>query len=135
MTYISYTTFCIVIFTKLGCYHLYFENIEFIKPNIYIENDADVFSLGEGKNLTFTYNVTSYPAADIFWWRLKDHELITSCFSANNLCENHTGPEYITRSKFEVKSVTFPKYNRSYKINATNIKGYEMKTISIQVLG
>ncbi|XP_046852604.1 fibroblast growth factor receptor 1-like isoform X2 [Xenia sp. Carnegie-2017] len=107
---------------------------EFIKPNIYIENDADVFSLGEGKNLTFTYNVTSYPAADIFWWRLKDHELITSCFSANNLCKNHTGPEYITRSKFEVKSVTFPNYNRSYKINATNIKGYEMKTISIQVL-
>ncbi|XP_046854041.1 vascular endothelial growth factor receptor 1-like [Xenia sp. Carnegie-2017] len=108
---------------------------ELARPKIYIENDADAFLLGEGKNLTFTYNVTSYPAAEISWSRLKydgsNYQLLTSCFAHEQHCENHDGQEKITRNKFEVKSVRFPDDSLTYQINASNKKGYEIKKISI----
>ncbi|XP_046852613.1 uncharacterized protein LOC124445863 isoform X2 [Xenia sp. Carnegie-2017] len=111
---------------------------ELARPKIYIENDADEFSLGEGKNLTFTYNVTSYPAADIFWSRLKydgsTYQSLTSCSAHEKHCKNHDGQEKITRNKFEVKSVRFPDDSLTYQINASNIKGNEIKKISIKKL-
>ncbi|XP_046853276.1 mast/stem cell growth factor receptor kita-like isoform X2 [Xenia sp. Carnegie-2017] len=111
---------------------------ELARPKIYIENDADEFSLGEGKNLTFTYNVTSYPAADIFWSRLKydgsNYQLLTRCFAHEKHCKNHDGQEKITRNKFEVKFVRFPDDSLTYQIKAGNVKGNEIKKISIKKL-
>ncbi|XP_046852614.1 uncharacterized protein LOC124445863 isoform X3 [Xenia sp. Carnegie-2017] len=112
---------------------------ELARPKIYIENDADDFSLGEGKNLTFTYNVTSYPAAEISWSRLKydgsNYQLLTRCLALEQHCKNEDGQEKITRNKFEVKSVRFSDDSLTYQINASNIKGNEIKKISIKKLG
>ena len=89
--------------------------------------------------MTFTYNVTSYPAADIIWSRLKydgsNYQLLTRCSANEQHCKNHDGQEKITRNKFEVKSVRFPDDSLTYQINASNIKGNEIKKISIKKLG
>lgn len=109
------------------------------KPTVKIENDAKEFSVYEGNPFSIIYHVTSNPASDIYWSHLSDDgqtfHLITRCLSSENHCQVHEGSEKITRKSFRVESAAFPENNLLYMLNASNIKGYETKKFSLQILG
>jgi hypothetical protein len=102
-----------------------------------------VFFVHEKRNLTLSYNVSSYPAAVIEWWRSKNgvnYELITRCLASSQTCETHEVTDInITRVKFEIKDLRFSDLGSQvysfYKLNATKLKENDSKIFQIQVLG
>ena len=107
------------------------------KPNIQILNEQNSFHPNEGKRFSLSYDVSSYPASDITWWRSKDgkeYEFITQCLKTK-MCEVHGGKENITKTSFEIEDLRFPKDNFFYKCNASNDYGKDSETFQLEVYG
>jgi hypothetical protein len=108
-----------------------------LKPDIQILNEQSNFHPNEGKGFSLLYNVSSYPASDIKWWRSEDgkvYDLITQCL-ASKKCEVHGGKENITKTSFEIKDLKFPNDNLLYKCNTSNDYGNDSKTFQLNVYG
>ena len=108
-----------------------------MKPDIQILNEQNNFHPNEGKGFSLLYNVSSYPASDIKWWRSEDgkeYDLITQCL-ATKMCEVHGGKENITKTSFEIEDLRFPQDNFFYKCNASNGYGKDSETFQLEVYG
>jgi hypothetical protein len=117
----------------------YFSNVEQFKPKILVLNYKRVFSGKETEDFSLSYNVSSYPVTNIYWWRSKDgvrYQLITRCLVTAQICKKlDKGDENITKTSFQMKDIKFPQDDLFYKLNAINRKGNDSKIFRIQVLG
>ena len=109
------------------------------KPRINVLNYKRLFAVNENEHLTLSYNVSSYPASNITWWRSKlgkKYELITRCLASSQNCDlvKYGNKENITKTSFTIKDVRFPEDSFFYRLNARNIMGNDSKTFQIQVL-
>ena len=97
-----------------------------------------------GQNFSLSYNVTSYPESDIYWWRSEDgmnYQHHASFTSGENekihksiICKELKG--YVTKTRFEVNHLKFPEDTDQYfKCNASNHIGSDSKKFLLQVYG
>ena len=115
-------------------------NVDQFKPRINVLNYKRLFAVDEKEHFTLSYNVSSYPAPNITWWRSKmgeKYELITRCLASSQNCDlvKHGNKENITKTSFTIKDVRFPEDSFFYRLNARNDMGNDSKTFQIQVLG
>ena len=106
-----------------------------LSPKIQIDNELVHFKPEQGKDFLLSYNVSSYPASYIKWWKSKDgiyYELITRC-SPSEKCEKHLRKENISKTNFEIKDLKYPEDNFFYKCNAFNKYGNASKTFQVEV--
>ena len=111
-----------------------------MKPEIHALNYKRVFAIKEKEDFTLSYNVSSYPASNITWWRYKrggKYELITQCLPSSQKCERvKLGNKYnITKTSFGIKDLRFSGNSFFYRLDARNNKGNDSKTFQIQILG
>ena len=92
----------------------------------------------QGQDFSRSYNVSSYPASHIKWWRSKDrdrpYELIAECPPSKE-CTKHLGEQNITKTSFEIKDLKFPDDEFLYKCNASNTYGKDSKIFELEVYG
>ena len=119
---------------------LVFFNVDPSNPKI----DIEVVNLqpNQGKNFSLRYNVLSYPASHIKWWRSKDgihYELIAHC-PPSQMCVKQTSmmkvrKENISKTSFEIRDLKFPDDEFFYKCNASNTYGNDSKIFRLEVYG
>ena len=121
-----------------------------MKPNIQIDEEVN-YQTEQGKDFLLPYNVTSYPASRIQWWRSKDgehyefitqcpprperYELIPRCLPRLEMCEEHSGKEKISNTSFEIKDLKYPQDEFFYMCNASNKYGNASKVFKLEVYG
>ena len=91
----------------------------------------------QGKIFLLSYNMSSYPASHVKWWRSKNgihYELIAECPPSEE-CKTHLGEQNITKTSFEKKDLKFPQDEFFYKCNASNKYGNDSKTFQLEVYG
>ena len=118
-------------------YDLFHFTLAPLSPKIQIDNELVHFKPEQGKDFLLSYNVSSYPASHIKWWRSKDgiyYELITRCLPTEK-CEKHLGKENISKTSFEIKDLKYPEDNFFYKCNAFNKYGNASKIFQLEVCG
>ena len=102
-----------------------------------IDDLRAVFNQKNGETFLLSYNVSSYPSSDVYWWKSKDGMSwtnIAKCFPSGN-CEGYEENTNITNESFQIKELSFPQNSLFYKCNASNAYGNDSKIFQLQVYG
>ena len=121
-----------------------------IRPQIQIDEKVD-FKPELGSDFLLSYNVTSYPASLIQWWKSEDgkhyqfitqcpprqenNESITRCSPRLEMCDDHPGKQKISNTSFEIKDLKYPEDDLFYMCNASNEYGNDSKVFELKVYG
>ena len=109
---------------------------DLLKPEIHWNNDNENIQREKGEDFLLSYNVQSYPASNIKWWRSKDrdgpYKLIAECPPTKE-CKKHLGEQTITKTSFEIKDLKYPDHQFFYKCNASNQVGKASKRFRLEV--
>ncbi|XP_028411440.1 hemicentin-1-like [Dendronephthya gigantea] len=100
-----------------------------------IDDARTVFRQKKGETFSLSYEVLSYPASDIYWWKSEDGEMwevIAQCLPLGS-CEVYEANHNITKKSFKIKDLEFPQHNLFYKCNASNAYGNDSKMFQLQV--
>lgn len=113
------------------------------KPTIELASEENSFRPMAGQNFSLSYNVTSYPDSDIYWWKSKDginYQHFASFTTRGNeeihksvICKELK--EYVTKTRFEINHLKFPEDNQYFKCNASNDFGNHTQIFRLQVYG
>ena len=118
---------------------LFFFNVGPLKPEIRLDIETTNRRQNQGEKFSLTYNVQSYPASHIKWWRSKKespYELIAQCLPSRD-CQKiqNFGKEIISKTSFKIEDLKFPGDEFFYKCNASNEYGNDSKEFQLEVYG